>query len=206
MIRNVIFDLDGVLFDGRSFHAKCFIDAVNTLLTDTTLTYEYHEEYLDGLSTKEKLKRMNLDENISKRVYDLKQHLTATSIKKHIFPDEKVINICETLITSGVKIFCVSNSIRSTVEVCLSGMGVLQFFTGVISNEDTKEPKPSPEPYHTLYRKYGLKAEESLIIEDSPYGIESATKSGAHVLAVKNCDDVSIHSILETLKRYNTMS
>lgn len=34
MIRNVIFDLDGVLFDGRSFHAKCFIDAVKLAVKD----------------------------------------------------------------------------------------------------------------------------------------------------------------------------
>lgn len=203
MIRNVIFDLDGVLFDGRSFHSKCFIDAVNTVLSDTILSYEYHEQYLDGLSTKEKLKRMNLDENISKRIYDLKQHLTAKGIKEHINPDEKVLNICETLICRGFKVYCVSNSIRSTVEACLSGMGVLDLFTGIISNEDTKEPKPSPEPYLTLFRNYILEPKECLVLEDSPYGIESATKSGAYVLPVKDCNDVNIDSILVALNRYS---
>jgi len=38
-----------------------------------------------------------------------------------------------------------------------------------------------------------------MIIEDSPHGIESATKSGGHVLAVKDCNDVTMERIMSRL-------
>ena len=203
MIKNIIFDLDGVLFDGRDFHAKIFLKAVSIAQPSITITEEYHDKYLDGLSTKEKLKCLGYNDDISKRIYDIKQELTRKNIKDYIKPDKKVKDICDRLIGLGYKLFCVSNSIRSTVEICLEGMGVKDFFTGIISNEDTTESKPSPEPYFTLYRNYDLHPKECLILEDSPYGIESATKSGGNVLPVKDCIDVTMERILNALSNIN---
>lgn len=199
MIRNIIFDLDGVLFDGRGFHALSFLEAVRTVLPTTTLTEEYHEKYLDSLSTKEKLKRLGFDNDICKQIYYIKQDITAKNIKNYITPNKKVKDICEQLIALGYILFCVSNSIRLTIETCLEGMGVIDLFTGIISNQDTSESKPSPEPYLTLYRNYNLDPTECLIVEDSPHGIESATKSGGKVLPVKDCSEVTIERIIAVL-------
>ena len=199
MIKNIIFDLDGVIFDGRGFHAITFLEAVRIVIPCTTLREEYHEKYLDSLSTKQKLKRLGFDDDISKRIYEMKQDLTVKNIGNYITPNKKVQDICEGLIALGYKLFCVSNSVRSTVETCLEGMGVILLFTGIISNEDTVEPKPSPVPYLTLFRKYNLEPKECLIVEDSPHGIESATKSGGNVLPVKGCNDVTMERIMNAL-------
>ena len=129
----------------------------------------------------------------------MKQYLTAKNIGDYIIPNKRVQDICECLIALGYKLFCVSNSVRSTVETCLEGMGVILLFTGIISNEDTVEPKPSPVPYLTLFRKYNLEPKECLIVEDSPHGIESATKSGGNVLPVKDCNDVTMERIMNAL-------
>jgi HAD superfamily hydrolase (TIGR01509 family) len=201
MIKNIIFDLDGVLFDGRGFHAATFLEAVRIVIPYTSLTEEYHEKYLDSLSTKQKLLHLKYDDDICKRIYHMKQAITAKNIKDHIRPNNMVKDICERLISLGYELFCVSNSIRSTVEVCLEGMGVIQYFKGIISNEDTVEPKPSPEPYLTLYRKYNLDPKECLIVEDSPHGIESATKSGGNVLPVKDCSQVTMERIINALSK-----
>jgi len=199
MITSIVFDLDGVLFDGCDFHAKMFIEAVLTILPDHTLTREFHDQELNALPTKYKLKKLGIQSEISDRIYALKQQLTATRIGDSIRPDKKVQDICVKLQALGYKIFCVSNSIRSTVEACLSGMEVKEYFSGIISNEDASAPKPSPEPYLTLYRLHGLSASECLVLEDSEYGIQSARASGAHVLPVRDCADVTLEKILGAL-------
>lgn len=194
-----MFDLDGVLFDGCDFHAKLFIEAVLTILPEHTLTREFHDAQLNALPTRYKLKKLGIDSGTSERIYALKQELTATRIGEYIRPDKKVQDICAKLQSLGYQIFCVSNSIRSTVDACLSGMEVKEYFSGIISNEDTSVPKPSPEPYLTLYRLHGLNANECLVLEDSEYGIQSARDSGAYVLPVRDCDDVTLENILANL-------
>ena len=204
MIRQIVFDLDGVLFDGCNLHAEIFIQAVNMIVPEWNLTRKYHDEVLCGLSTKKKLENMGITGSKAEEVYALKQKLTGEEISNHIHPDLKVQEICRVLTEGGYKIYCVSNSIRSTVEVCLRGMGVIQYFSGIISNEDTAAPKPSPEPYLTLFRGHRLQAEECLIVEDSPFGIESATKSGGKVLAVKDCSEVTLEKIWEYTVKYRS--
>jgi len=199
MIKNIVFDLDGVLFDGCDFHAKMFIQAVLTILPEHTLTREFHDEHLNALPTRYKLNKLGIDSEIADRIYTLKQKLTATMIGEFIRPDNKVKAICAKLQSLGYKIFCVSNSIRSTIDACLSGMEVKEYFSGVISNEDVSEPKPSPEPYLTLYRIYGLCPSECLILEDSAYGIESARSSGGKVLPVRDCNDLTLDKIMYNL-------
>ena len=198
MIYNIIFDLDGVLFDGSDLHANLFIEALNTLVPEMQMTRERHDSNLHALSTRQKLKKLGIEPELSDKIYKLKQELTATKMQS-VPVNKKVMELCVALTSRGYNIFCVSNSTRSTVVQCLSGMGVIDYFSGIISNEDTKEGKPSPEPYLTLFRICNLNAKECIIVEDSPCGLESARKSGAHVLPVKDCDDVTLRKILQAV-------
>jgi beta-phosphoglucomutase len=199
MIRTVIFDLDGVLFDGCEMHANIFMEAIWTVLGKSALTKEHHDAYLNGLSTKKKLEVLGIGKEDSQKIYDVKQELTRQTIQNYIHPDFKVQEICKALLALDIKIYCVSNSIRETVVRCLEGMGVLDVFSGIISTEDVKEPKPSPEPYLTLFQKHGLTPNECLIVEDSEHGLESARKSGGHVMRVANCESLTLEKILEQL-------
>jgi len=199
MISSVIFDLDGVLFDGCEFHANMFMESLWSVLGKSALTKEYHDAYLNGLSTKKKLEVLGICKEDSEKIYNIKQEITRKNIIHYIHPDLKVQGICNTLIGLGIKIYCVSNSIRETILRSLEGIGVLDLFSGIISNEDVKEPKPSPEPYLTLFQIYNLTPEECLIIEDSEYGIESARKSGGQVMHILNCESLTLDKILERL-------
>ena len=194
MIHAIVFDLDGVLFDGCTFHKEMFLQAVAELRPDLNITSEYHDTHLNGLSTRKKIELLDLDD----AVFGRKQELTEKTIDQYIHEDAKVQEICRYLV-QHYTVYCVSNSIRSTIVRCLGGMGVLPFFTGIISNEDTPEPKPSPAPYLTLYSRYGLTPSECLILEDSPFGIESARVSGGHVLEVSDCK-ISLEMILEAIQ------
>ena len=86
MIKNIIFDLDGVLFDGCDFHANIFIDSVNSVCPELKITKIYHDTHLNGMTTKYKLKILNTSEKDSKSIYDLKQELTKTNLASHIKP------------------------------------------------------------------------------------------------------------------------
>jgi len=205
MIRNIVFDLDGVLFDGCDLHANLFLRAVLQVRPDLELTKEYHDIHFNGLPTKRKLKLLGISDDESTQISILKQEFTATHLST-LGKCVKNIELCEELNRQGFKIFCVSNSIRSTVENVLSQMGILHMFSGILSNGDVSESKPSPIPYLTLFDRYSISSDECLIVEDSEFGILSATTSGAFVLCVRNCDDVTVSTILGTVEKIKSDS
>ena len=200
MIKNIIFDLDGVLFDGCEFHAEIFMRAVNISKPGLNLTKEYHDNVLNGMTTKQKLKLMNVTAEESEEISALKQILTKEKIHQYIKSSETQKAMLQALYYMKYKIYCGSNSIRSTVETCLAGLEILEYFSGIISNEDTAEPKPSPQPYLTAYSKWGLDPKESIIVEDSPHGVQSARSSGGNVLVVAGVEEVTLKRLLDFIE------
>ena len=49
---------------------------------------------------------------------------------------------------------------------------------------DVKQGKPHPEPYLTALEKSGLKANQVVVIENAPLGIESAVAAGLFTIAI----------------------
>ena len=65
----------------------------------------------------------------------------------------------------------------------------------MLSNQDVKQAKPSPEIYLTAMERLNVRPEECVIVEDNENGIKAAIASGGHVLPVKTVDDVTYAAI-----------
>lgn len=62
---------------------------------------------------------------------------------------------------------------------------ILSYFKVIITGDMVKRPKPSPEPYLKAIHLIKCSRQNSLIIENSPLGIESAFKSKIFCIALK---------------------
>ena len=74
----------------------------------------------------------------------------------------------------------------------------------VVSNEDVKNSKPHPEMYWKTISMMSCLPEETLIVEDSPYGLLAASRSKSHILRVKNPQEVTYTNILNKLTEIET--
>lgn len=54
----------------------------------------------------------------------------------------------------------------------------------LVTADDVKEGKPSPEPYLAGAKKAGVSPDRCLVIEDAPAGIQSAKAAGMRVVAI----------------------
>ena len=203
MIKHIIFDLDGVLFGdisgGNDYHDILFINAVNTVNPSLNLTKEYHDTNLQGMTSKNKLKIMSVSEDESRKIIALKKELARVFIVENIVPTAEQKEMCKKLVNLNYNLYCVSNSDRSIIEMCLNGLEIMNYFSGIIGKEDVIENKPNPEPYLKAYSTFNLDAKECLIIEDSVSGIESARASGGNVLEVLGVRDISLEKILKSI-------
>ena len=64
-------------------------------------------------------------------------------------------------------------------------IGLDNYFQFIISGEETEKNKPHPHPYLEMMSRIGVKAKNTVIIEDSILGLRSAIASGGHVIARK---------------------
>lgn len=78
----------------------------------------------------------------------------------------------------GRKVAIVSSTDRAHLEAALSRMGLSGFIDTIISGSDVQNKKPSPEPYLKGLEALCVDKQDSVVIEDSPTGIQSAVNAG----------------------------
>jgi len=202
-IKLILFDLDGVITDTKEIHYYALNNSISEIDSKYIITPHEHVSKYDGLKTLTKLEMLTkfkgLPVESHKQIYDKKQEYTLKEFVK-IIPDENILNIFKTLKEDGYVLGCCTNCIRRTALVALAKTGVIEYLDIIITNDDIKNPKPHPEIYWKAMSMMAFLPEETLIIEDSPQGLLSATRSKASVLRVNNSKDVNIEKIYNILK------
>jgi HAD superfamily hydrolase (TIGR01509 family) len=212
MIKTIIFDLDGVLVEAKKLHYDCLNDALREEDPKFIIEWNEHLSLYDGLKTNQKLDLLHNNKGLPKesfsRVWDKKQKLTLESLQ-NLSPSHQLIDCMKKLSNDGFKIVCCSNSIRKTILTVLSKLDIIQYFDLILSNEDVKNSKPHPEIYWKGISMMECLPEETLIVEDSPYGLLAASRSNSNILRVKEPNDVTYSLIIDKInkiKNTNVMS
>jgi len=206
MIKQVIFDLDGVLIDSRELHFKSFNKAIESVCPEYAISKEEHLSTYDGLPTNKKLSLLSEKKGLPKKLHDkifkIKQSITLDLMSSYT-RDEKLISIMEHLKSEGISVSLASNSVRDSIICSMHNKGILHYFSHVVSNQDVIRPKPNPEMYYQIMQKTGIPAVNTLILEDSNTGREAVIKSGAHLGAVNDPDDLSLQKIMNYINSVN---
>ncbi|MGA2609170.1 MAG: HAD family phosphatase [Terriglobia bacterium] len=197
MLRAVIFDFNGVIIDDEPFHFLMFQKVLREEGVDFSKE-EYFGIYL-GLDDKgcfaavlrdrgrlrEPSEIMELVER--KAVYylqELDQYLT-------LFPG---VPECVARLAASFRLAICSGARQHEIEIVLGKSGLKRYFQVIISADQIHAGKPDPGGYlatlGALRQQVSglseLKADECLVIEDAPAGIQAAHAAGMRCLAVTN--------------------
>jgi HAD superfamily hydrolase (TIGR01509 family) len=200
LIKCILFDLDGVLVDACNWH----YEALNAALIESNLdpiNLKDHKETYNGLPTKVKLNMLGIKDDKIFEINNLKQKHTLNIINANAKIMQEKIELHEYLKSLNIKIACVTNSIRETAELMLHKTGQLNYIDLLVTNEDVSPNKPHPVCYNYAIQKLNADANTALCVEDSPKGIEAATKSVVKNLWVVKCPkEVTKNNFLNYIK------
>lgn len=205
MIRLVCFDLDGVLVNACEYHYLSLNRALMEV-SGVEINRTDHETTFNGLPTRVKL-NMLLESNKIKpenivKIWDLKQQYTKNVVMENARADKIKILMLQYLVSCGIQIACVTNSIHETASLMLSTTGQLPYLNLLLTNDMIKHPKPHGEGYIRAMVRFNSMPEETLIVEDSPKGLLSAQSTGANVWAVGGYEDVTLENLMKELEKY----
>lgn len=191
----ILFDLDGVLVNTPNAHFEALNKALS--LFGARIGKDEHYARFNGLPTRKKIEELErqgrLPQGLKETINAIKQKYTRDIIPAYCPPDYAKIILLTHLKNNGFLLGCCSNSIKETIHLVLKSAQLLDFFDIVIGNDEVKNPKPHPEIYHVTFRKLGVRPDECIIVEDTPYGIQAGKASGATVYEVRNSEDVNLN-------------
>ena len=108
-----------------------------------------------------------------------------------------------TSLSKSYRMAMVSNSRRKHLDQILDRCLLRPLFEFTLASEDFAKEKPAPDPYITALQRSGLAPGECIAIEDSVFGIQSATRAGLFCIAIHKTMDESktpAHKVIRTIR------
>lgn len=187
MIRNVVFDLGGVLVDWnpRYVFKEIFVtdEAVEYFL-DNICTNRWNEQQDAGRSFKDGTEY--LVKEFPHYESEIKVYYSKWSqMLKGDIPE--TVNLLLAIKSCGnYRLLALTNWADESFPVALDRFDFLQWFDGILVSGTEMMIKPDPEIFELLMRRYQIKAEETLFIDDNINNINTAKKLGFHVVHFNN--------------------
>jgi len=176
MIKAVIFDFDGTLIDNMHMHYQSFVKAIEgkKKIDPTDL---YMLEGGDVFSiTSTLVSDLNLNDYEIQKIIDRKHDIYKEQVKDMKMRPE-AFRLIRKLRKLNYKIGLATGSPREVVDINVSPED-FRLFDHVTTSNETRKPKPDPEPYLKCAKGLELKPEECVAIDNAPLGIESAKSAG----------------------------
>jgi beta-phosphoglucomutase len=192
-----------VLVDATEWHYEALNRALRLFGFDIT-RYEHLADY-NGLPKRKKLQMLSLEKGLPSALHStlgrLKQVYTRDEILTKCRPVFEKEYLLSRLRKEGYRMAVCSNSIRESLQMMVHQSGLDEYFECLVSNEDVSRPKPDPEIYTATIARMGVTPSETLIVEDSPHGVEAARRSGAHICQVSGFGDVEYFRVRAAIDR-----
>lgn len=196
MLRAVLFDMDGVLYDSMPIHARCWHHAMKRFGLTLPEAEAFLHEGRTGAGTINIVMRRERGRDATdeecEQIYRWKSELFRRQGSAPPMPG--ALDLLRQVQAQGLTILIVTGSGQASLLGRLD-----KDFPGIFRRElmvtafDVKKGKPDPEPYLMGLAKGGaylnadgspLTPEEAVVVENAPLGVRAAVAAGIPTIAV----------------------
>ena len=175
-IKNIIFDLGGVLIDWNPEYVYLEVFGGDRKkmqwFFDEICTMDWNENQDAGYplqqATEDRVKMFPQYEQWIRMYYGRWEEMLGDSIS------ETVVILNKLLKTTDYRVAALTNWSAETFPVALARFDFLHLFEGIVVSGTEKMRKPFPEIYHLALDRYGFKASETVFIDDNHRNIAAS--------------------------------
>ena len=185
----VLFDMDGVLVDSEPVILAAAIAGLKEYGV-----YAKPEDFIPFIGAGEDrfiggvAEKYGVEYKVEmkKRVYEIYLDIVDSNLRVY----DGVIELLRKLKRLGCRLALASSADRIKIDANLRVAGIEKhIFDAIISGEEVKEKKPSPEIYLKAAQRIGISPEKCIVVEDEVNGIISARAAGMKSIGITTSFD-----------------
>lgn len=199
LIKGAIFDFDGTLFDSMWVWKNVdleFLSKYNKVPSSEI------RQRVKSMSVWDSAKLYNEQYNLNIPIENLVNDFSNIIYEKYkyqIQPKNYVVEYLEQLKSENIKLCIATTSLKKSVLSALERINMTKYFDFIISADDVKTSKESPEMFMLCAKKFNLQPKEILVFEDSLVAIKTAKKQGFNVVGIY---DASNSHLTDEIKKH----
>lgn len=192
MIKAILFDMDGTLFDTERLYYRCWKKVAEEN------GYEIPDELLNkmrGASLKEGSRHFNEYYNYERDYFEeraKRQFYVIEEIDKNGVPFMKgLTELFDFLKERGIKIALATSTVKEMAMKYVEISGLGNYFDAIVTGDMIEHGKPEPDIFLLAAEKLGEDIKECAVAEDSLNGIIAGRRSGARVFFIPDLSPVT---------------
>lgn len=186
MIKAVIFDQDGIIFNNEPLVSRSY----ELLLKEYGKTPIFEKNGLiqpvgvrGDIIWNAIMKRYDIDEDIE-NLREKRRILHHQLLQGELEAMEGVLDILNLCKKEHLRIALATGSARKIVETILTKLNIEKFFDVIITGNDYKNSKPDPESFLLASERLQIPPQYCVVVEDSLPGVIAGKAAGMKVIAV----------------------
>jgi phosphoglycolate phosphatase-like HAD superfamily hydrolase len=181
----VLFDIDGTLVDSNDAHAHAWVKAFAEAGIDVEFQKVRCAIGMGGDKLMPGVAGIQADSLLGQRISQRRSEIFKADYLPQLRPFRDAGALVSAIRTRGVDTVAASSAKRDELDALLKIAGALSLVGDAASGDDAEESKPEPDIIHAALKKIGARASDALMIGDTPYDIEAASRAGVRTIAFR---------------------
>jgi HAD superfamily hydrolase (TIGR01509 family) len=181
----VILDIDGTLLLSNDAHARAFVDAAAELGIQADFETIRRLIGMGGDKLIPAAFGFQKESKQGKKLDRRKGEIFRERYLPTLEPAPGARALLEHLRRDGIGLVVATSSDAADVNALLEQAGVRDLIEDATSAGDVEASKPDPDVVHAALRKTGAPAREVVMLGDTPYDVEAASRALVRIIAVR---------------------
>ena len=204
-LQGAILDVDGTLVLSNDAHAQGWVEAF------AAFGYEVKFEQvrpLIGMGGDQIVPKfapgLDSKEGKGKEIADRRKELIINKFGSSLAPTNGARELLQKMLQEGLKLLIATSATSQELSVLLKAARVDDLLSQdeAATSSDAEKSKPEPDIVEVALSKLGMQPDSTVMLADTPYDIESASKAGVGVIAFR-CGGFDDSQLKDAIAIYN---
>ena len=183
MLKGVIFDVDGTLVDSNDAHAQSWVDTFREAGYDVPFEKVRPLIGMGGDKLLPQTIGISRDSEEGKKLLERRGKIFSTNYLPHLRPVPGARELVLRVRRNGLKAIVATSAKDEELKGLLKAAHVEDLMEEKATASDAKHSKPDPDIVHAAIEESGIAPEQLVMIGDTPYDVEAATKAKLRTIA-----------------------
>jgi len=185
VISAVLLDVDGTLVDSNDAHAHAWVSAFAEAGVNVDIDHVRRCIGMGGDKLMPEVSNLHEDDPLGKKIAARRGEIFLKEWIPRLKPQRNADRLLAALKDRGFTLVAASSAKRKELKPLLEIAGGAWLLDDQTSSDDAEESKPEPDIIHAALEKAGVQPGEAIMIGDTPYDVEAASRAGVATIAFR---------------------